>query len=135
GGHRRNGGRGGGVVVVTREDHPSGRGLQRAGDGGFQFFADPVAGVLDHDHRAVVEVTDALGGAFAVLDDADAHRLAGQHNRAQGAGQVVEVHHVNPAQRGDLVEVVIVGHQPALAQLAERDQLLVDVVAVHLGVI
>ncbi len=41
-------------------------------------FTDQAAAVLDDDHRAVVEIADALAGLFAVAHDRDVQFFAGQ---------------------------------------------------------
>ncbi len=59
--------------------------------------------------------------------------LAGQEDRLQGVGQVVEVDHAHAVQPGDLVEVVVVGDQLAFEVLGQGDQLQVDRLAGELG--
>ena len=62
---------------------------------------------LDHDHRAVVEVADALLGLLALADDLDAQRLARQHRRLERVREVVDVEHAHALDLRDLVEVVV----------------------------
>ena len=61
-------------------------------DGHARLRVDHVAAAaLDHDHRPVVEVRDALAGLLALLDDLDLQRVAGQERRLDRVGELVEV--------------------------------------------
>ena len=69
--------------------------------------------LLDHDHRAVFQVADALADLVARLDDLHLQHLAGQGHRLQGVGQFVQVDDLDALQLGDLVQVEVVGHHAA----------------------
>src|SRR5687768_5457993 len=53
-----------------REDHATTHGLQDAHDRDGEVGADVPSAVLDHDHRAVLEIADALLRFLALLHDA-----------------------------------------------------------------
>ena len=53
----------------SAEYHASGRGLQDAGDGNRHVLPDRRPALLDHDHRAVVQIADPLADLIALLDD------------------------------------------------------------------
>ena len=69
--------------------------------------------LLDHHHRAVIEIADALARLVARLHDANDHRLAGQGHGLEGVGHLVEVDDVDALKLGDLVEVEVVGDDAA----------------------
>ncbi len=60
----------------------------------FDGAADHLAGVIDHDHGAVVEIADALVVFLAFFQDEHGHALAGQHDRLERVGKVVDVEHL-----------------------------------------
>src|SRR5213078_2148064 len=64
-------------AVHSSENHAAGRRLQDAGDRDGNFLADVLPTLLDHDHRAVVEIADSLADLIARLDDPHWHRFAG----------------------------------------------------------
>src|SRR5262249_25617807 len=97
------------LAVDPAEDHPTGIGLQHAGDGDAHLVAYGPTPLLHHHHGAVVEVADTLADLVALLDDADRQALAGQRHQLEGVGQLVEVDDVHPLQLADLVEVEVVG--------------------------
>ena len=51
------------------EDHSARRGLQYAGNEHFHHRADVLATALHDDHRAVIQIRDALTMLLAVLDN------------------------------------------------------------------
>src|SRR3954471_21427973 len=63
------------------EDHLAAGRLQDARDLGLHELSDVVACALDDDHRAVVQVADALLGLLALADHLHPEGLAGQHRR------------------------------------------------------
>ena len=75
---------------------------------------------LDHDHRAVVQVADALAGLLALLDDLDAHLLAGVDDRLHRVGQLVDVQDPDALQLRHAVEVVVVGEDGGAVCRARR---------------
>src|SRR5262249_52679922 len=110
------------------EDHATRDGLEHAGDGDLNGLAYVGFATLDDDHRAVVEVADALAQFFALLHDLDRHLLARQEDGLDGVGQLVDVEHLDTLQLGDAVEVEIVGDDGGMPLAGELDQL-----GVHLG--
>ena len=56
-------------VAQPAEDHPPGAGLQGVGHGELDLLVQVRPALFDDDHRAVVEVADALPGLFARLDE------------------------------------------------------------------
>src|SRR5213593_2330359 len=95
-------------VAQAREDHAPGGRLEHAGDDDVGGLAEIAPAMVDDDHRAVVEVGDALPGFLSLTHDLYTHRLAGQDDRLQRVGQLVDVEHGYAAELGHLVEVVIV---------------------------
>src|SRR5207249_11704511 len=65
-------------VQPAAEDHLARRRLEHAGDADLDRLAQGLLGLVHDHHRAVVEVADSLAGLLALLDDDDAHALAGQ---------------------------------------------------------
>src|ERR1044071_8552153 len=62
-----------GLLPEAAEDHLAGRRLQHARHGDVGVAADEFPGVVHDDHRAVVEIRDALVILLAFLQDEDAH--------------------------------------------------------------
>jgi hypothetical protein len=85
-----------------------------------------VSSVLGDDHRAIVEVADPLALLLAPLEELDRKKLARQDDRLHRVGQIVEVDDVDALEFCDLVEIVIVGHDPAPQVLGQHDKPLVD---------
>src|SRR5215510_12723976 len=114
------------LVFDASEDHFARRGLQDAGYDHIDIFTDKAARVVDHDHRAVVQIGHALVVLFAFLENEDPHYLAGQHDGLERVGQLVDVKHFDAAQVGDLIEIEVVGHDRRVELFAKFDQLQVD---------
>ena len=114
------------VLVHFAEDHFSAGGLQDAGDGDVNGFADHFAGVIDDDHGAVVEVADALIELLALFEDEDDHVLAGEDDGLEGVGEVVDVEDLDVVEVGDLVEVEVVGDDFGLPFFGQLEELEVD---------
>ena len=66
---------------------------------------------------------DALAGLLALLDDLDAHLLAGQEGGLHRVRQLVEVHDAHALELGDPVEVVVGGQDRGAAGPRQGDQL------------
>ena len=58
---------------------------------------------VHHNHRSVVEVSDALVVLFAFLQDEDAHNLAGQNDRLQRTREFVNIQDMNALDLGEFV--------------------------------
>lgn len=83
---------------------------------------------IHDDHRAVVEISHALPELLAVLDDMDNHLFSRQYHRFYGVGQFIDIQDGNALQFGDFVQIVIVGDNLPLENLAQFDQLLINLV-------
>src|SRR4029450_13915209 len=92
------------------EGHLTRRGLQHTGHDHVDIFTDQSARVINHHHRAVVQIGHALIVFLTLFEDEDLHDLAGQHDGFQGVGQLVDVEHFDAAQVSDFVEIEVVGH-------------------------
>src|SRR5438445_1401239 len=90
------------------EDHPPGRGLEHRVHRHADALADGPPALVDHDHRAVLEVGHALPRLLPLAKDVDVEDLAGKNDGTQGARQLVDVEDPDPVQLGHLVQVVIV---------------------------
>ena len=91
--------------------HPAVRRGQDAGDLHARLLADAVAGPLDDDHRAVVEVADRLAGLLAGLGQQHGDLVAGDDRRAQREGEGVQVHDPDAGQRRAAGQVGVQGEQ------------------------
>jgi len=100
--------------------------LEDAGDGDFDGTADHFAGVVDDYHGAVVEIADALVVLLAFLEDEDIHVLAGEDDRLEGVGEVVDVQDVDVMEMGDLVEVEVVGDDLGFPFFGKFEELEID---------
>src|SRR5262249_24421267 len=99
-------------------------------------LADHAARVVDDHHRAVVEIRNALVVFLPFLQDEHLHDLAGQHDRLERVGELVDVKDVDAAQLRDLVQIEVVGDDLAVQRARQLDQLQVDfadVREVHVG--
>ncbi len=114
------------AIVESAKYHFTGSGLQYAGDGNIDGSRDQLLGVIHHHHGSVVQVRDTLVILFAFLKNEDAHGLARQHDGFQRVGEFVDVQHLDTMQLRDLVQVEIVGHDLAVVNLGQFDQLHVD---------
>ena len=92
-----------------------------------ELVADEARAALDDDHRAVVQVADALAGLLALGDDLDPQRVAGQQRRLQRVGQRVDVQDADRLQVRHAVQVEVVGQDGRTARPGQGDQLGVDV--------
>ena len=74
------------------------------------------------DHRAVVEVADALAGLLAFARQRDAHEVAGHDRRCELLREPAEVAGRHALQLGVARERSVVGEQPQLQPARERDR-------------
>ena len=81
---------------------------------------------FDHDHRAVVEIADALAGVLAGLDHTDPKVLARQQRGLHRVRERVHVQDADALEVGDAVEVQVVRQDRAAVALRERDELRID---------
>src|SRR5947208_2076233 len=111
------------LVARAREDHSARRRLQHARHDHVERPADVSPALLDDDHRAVVEVPNALTRLLALAENLDGHRLAGEHYWLHCARQLVDVQHGHAAGLRQLGEVVVVRDDLALARPCELEEL------------
>ena len=90
------------------------------------FRTDLLAGVLDDDHAAVVEVADGLAGLLAGLEQQDDDVVTGRDGRAQGQREGVQVEDLHPGEGCGPGQVGVQGEQGRRAVQADPDQLGVD---------
>src|SRR5205814_9014830 len=76
--------------------------------------------------RPVVEVRDALVVLLALLQNEDAHRLAGQHDGLQGVRQLVDVQDLNAVELRDLVQLEVVRDDDAVELFGEFEKFEVN---------
>ena len=79
------------TVVELSEDHLTRGCLQHAGNGDVDGPRDLTFGVVDHDHRSIVKVADALVVFLPLFEDEDPHRLSREHDRLQCVRQLIDV--------------------------------------------
>src|SRR6516225_3413440 len=120
--HRRGNSR----LEVATKNHLASRRLQHAGHNHVNGLADHLPCIINHDHRAVIQIRNALVVLFAFLQDEYLEDFAGQHDRLQGIRQLVDVEDVNAPELGDLVQIEIVRDDLALQSAGELDQLQID---------
>src|ERR1700759_2047175 len=66
------------VLLLSRafaKNHPPRGSLQHAGDVDLHLFANVLAAPFDDDHRAIVEIANALTDFFARFDDSHEERF------------------------------------------------------------
>src|SRR5712691_6625159 len=110
-------------LVETAEDHLSRGSLQDAGHGDVNGLRNHLPRVVHHHHGAVVKIRHALVVFFSFLQDEDAHGLPWEYDRFQGIGQLVDVQYLDAVELGDFIEVEIVGHDFAIVDFGQLDQL------------
>src|SRR3981081_4500257 len=111
------------AIVELTEDHLAGGGLENAGDGNIDGLRDHFLGVIDHHHGSVVEIGYTLIEFFPLFEDEYAHDLAWQHDGFHRIGELVNIEDHHAVQLRHLVEVEIVGHDLAIVNLSQLDQL------------
>ena len=91
--------------IDPAEDHPAGACLEHARDRQAEGFAQVIGTLLGDDHRAVVEVADALSLLFAALQELDRQALAGKHDRLHRVGQIIQLMTSTPWRRAILLRL------------------------------
>src|SRR5882724_5833704 len=115
------------AIVELAENHLAGGGLEHRSHRYVHVLADHLAGVVDNDHCAIVEIGDTLVVLLAFLQDEDLHDLAGQHDGLERVRQLVDVQHLDALELRDLVEVEVVGEDlGAFVEFGQFDQLEVN---------
>jgi hypothetical protein len=107
--------------------------LQHAGNDNVGLLADQAPPVFDDDHRSIFKVADALMKLFPFANHGDVQLLAGQHDRFDRVGELVNVEHRDAFDVRDAVEIVIVGHELGAKLLRQAHQPRVHVARGHVG--
>ncbi len=94
--------------------------MQNARDDDIGLFADQPASLLDHDHRAVIEIADALVRLLAFANDVHVQFFARQHDGLDRVGELVDVEHLDAFDLRDAIEIVVVGEELAPSSRARR---------------
>src|SRR5437870_1702672 len=81
------------LALRLSEDHPPADRLENTHHGHRELGADVPRAILDDDHRAVLEVADALGLLLSFLDHPNGDLFTGQDDRTHGLREVVHVQH------------------------------------------
>ena len=71
--------------------------MQR-GDGELDILVKKLPAPFDDDHRAVLEIANALPRFVAGLDQPDDHLFAGQHDGLQRRCQIVDIDDIDTAK-------------------------------------
>jgi hypothetical protein len=82
-----------GAVFELGEDEATGGGLQRASHDDGPGFANVRAGVIDHDHRSVRQVTNSLVWLATFLDQMQIDFVTGDNRRPKSAGEIGQIQH------------------------------------------
>ena len=82
-------------VMRLSEDHTSLRGLQDLGYRDVNRLVEVPPSILHHHHGAVIQITYALVGLGALLDDAHFQRLSVEDRGLHRIGQLVDVQHTD----------------------------------------
>ncbi len=109
--------------LVPSEDHFARRRLEDARDGRFDGLADHLTGIIDHDHRAVIEIGDTLIEFLALFQDEHLHRFARQINRLERIGEFIDVQNLDTAELRHLIQVEVVRNDLRVELFGEFDQL------------
>src|ERR1017187_8954319 len=80
-----------GTFTPLAEDHLSSRSLQHRGDRDVDRLANHLPRVVDDDHRAIIQISDALVVFLAFFKDKHFHDLARQHDGLERVRQLVDV--------------------------------------------
>ena len=102
------------------EDDDAGAGLEEAQDFDGHLLANEGLGLVDDNHGAVVEVADALALVLALAHDAEGKDFAGQDDRLEDAGQLVEVEMGDGLEFGDFAEVVEAARRKSIEVNAQK---------------
>src|SRR6266576_3577280 len=116
----------GGALIPLAENHLAGSRLQYRSDGDIYRLANHLARVVDHHHRAVIQIGNALVVLFSLFQDEHPHRLARQHDRLQRVGEFVDVQYGHALQLRYFVEIEVVGDDLTFVKFRELNQFHVD---------
>ena len=100
--------------------------MQNAGNDDIDIAADTTPGIVDHDHRSVIQISDALPRLLAFLQHEDPDRFTGKNDRTQGIAQFIDIQDPDTLQFSHLIEVEIVGDDAPADFFGQHDQLGID---------
>src|ERR1019366_1122991 len=120
-----NGSRRGHRLQVGKDDDAR-AGLELALDLHFDLLAHRAMGVVDHHHRAIGQIANALAFVLAFADDAQGDRFARQEDDPERFGQVVQVDVIDLLQLGDIAPVVVVGIELGTQVTRQAHQLRIN---------
>src|SRR5436190_5612513 len=113
-------------LFVATENHFACRSLQHAGHRAIHGLADHLACIVDNDHRAVIQIGNALIEFLAFFKNEDLHGFAGQIDRLQRVSQFIDVEHFHAAQLSNLVQIEVIRHDLGFKFLGKLNELHVD---------
>src|SRR5882762_10473381 len=96
--------------LQAAKDHFSCRGLMNGRNNDVDTLVDHPAPAIHHDHRAVIQIRNALVCFLAFTKNQNPHGLSGKHGRLQRLRQLVDVQHREALYCGHLVQVEVVGN-------------------------
>src|SRR6185369_11822725 len=88
-------------------------------------LADQTACIINHHHRAIVEIGHALIVFLTFLQDENPHCLAWEHDWLERIRQLVNIKDADSAQLGNFIQVEIIRDDHCVELFAELDQLQV----------
>ena len=100
--------------------------MQDRGDRHVDCLANHLAGIVDHHHGPIVEISHALVVFLAFLQDEDFHDFARQNNRLERICQLVDVQHLDSLQLRNFIQVEVVRDDFAFVDFRQLDQFQVD---------
>src|SRR6185436_9562179 len=109
----------------TAEDHLAGSCLQHTRHCDVGVLADQTACIINHHHRAIVEIGHALIVFLTFLQDENPHCLAWEHDWLERIRQLVNIKDADSAQLGNFIQVEIIRDDHSVELFAELDQLQV----------
>jgi hypothetical protein len=91
--------------------------------------------VLDDDHRAVLQIADALMSLFSFANHRDVQLFARQDDRLDRIGQLVDVEDRDALDVRDAIEIVIVGNEFCAKILRKSNEPCIHVAKRHVVII
>ena len=112
------------------KDHESTGRLQSGDDEDFLGGADFFGAVVDDDHGAIGEVTDALVFVFAGAHDGEVDFFADHDSRFERVGEFVDVEDFGVLEAGDFAEIFVGGEQARAEHASDLDEPGIHAVAI-----
>ncbi len=97
------------AVPGLGENDSTRRGLQNPGYHHVVVSIDVAPASFHYHHGAVIQVSHALSGFFAFLDDVNPHLFTRKHHRFQSVGQLIYVKDLDSLELRHSIQVVICG--------------------------